>query len=192
VLIAAVLIVAILWDDIRSVAGPRRVGPVDEAGLLGAIAAGLRAGQSIRSALAAATASESDHSLLLAGKLALAGAPLTEIAPMLEQLPVNGRRVSAAMQVVATSGGRSAAVFAGLADRATEEASRRRERRALTAQSRLSATIVAGLPVVGVLLGGFDRIATLVAAGPGGAAVAGIGLGMQATGVVLVWRMARR
>ena len=192
-LIAAVAAAVLLvWGDIHHIARRQRAGHVDEAAFLASIAANLRAGQSMRAALHEAAELEEDGSLRLVGKLALAGAPLAEMGPLLERLPVNGSRVSAAMQVVEISGGRSAAVFGGLADRAGEESNRRRERRVLTAQARLSAAIVAGLPFVGVLLGGFSRIATLAAAGVGGFVVAAVGLGMQAVGVAVVWRMAIR
>lgn len=189
--VAAALVI-FSWDRIRPRLRRKPRGGVDEAQFLAAMAADLRAGQSIRAALANAAGAESDESLRLAGKLAVAGAPLSDIAPLVKPLHVNGSRVAAALQLAEVTGGRSAAVFGGLADRAVDEANRRRERRALTAQSRFSAAIVVGLPVVGVLVGGAGRVATLLAAGTGGALVAVVGVGMQAAGAAAVWRMATR
>jgi Flp pilus assembly protein TadB len=105
-------------------------------------------------------------------------------------MPINGHRAAAALRIAGVAGGRSADVFARLADRAAEEEDLRRERRALTTQVRLSAVIVGGLPLVSLLAGGAGRVLDLVDSGRGGAAVAGVGLTAQAVGSLVVWRMA--
>jgi len=191
-LIAVLMVLLILgWDDMKPFRRRRRSVAVDEVRFLGTIAADLRAGASVRSAIAAAAAGESDASLQTAHRLALAGAPLGEVAGALESLTLNGRRVRAALDVVQIAGGRSARVFSGLADRAVAEADLVRERRVLTTQVRMSALVVGGLPVLSLLVGGADRIGALVASGTGGAVVAVVGVAMQLTGSALVWRMAR-
>jgi Flp pilus assembly protein TadB len=66
-----------------------------------------------------------------------------------------------------------------------------RERRALTAQARASAWVVAGLPVLllaGMLVTGRLRPASDPALG----LVIGVGVVLQALGVIVVWSMLRR
>lgn len=191
-LVAVVMALLILgWDEVASLRRRRRSPAVDEVRFLSTIAADLRSGASVRSAIAAAAAGEGVTSLQTARRLALAGAPLGEVAGVLETLPLNGRRVRAALDVVQIAGGRSAHVFAGLADRAAAEAELVRERRVLTTQVRMSALVVGGLPLLSLLVGGAGRIGTLVASGTGGAVLAAVGVAMQLTGSALVWRMAR-
>ena len=81
-------------------------------------------------------------------------------------------------------------VFARLAERANADADLLRQRRVLTAQARLSALIVAGLPVVWLMFGGVGRIVSLIDAGAG--VVAGLGITMEVAGMALVWRMTSR
>lgn len=191
-LIAATAALLVLYRDALMSWGRRsRSAPLDEAAWLGAVASELRAGASVRSAIVNAATAASDHAVVRAQRLAQAGAPMEEIAVAVQELPENGRRLAAALQVVGRSGGRSAQVFDGLADRAVEAVRRSRERRALTTQVRLSAIVVAGLPLLSLFLGGAGRIGRLVTSGSAGATLAAIGAGMQIVGVVAVWRMAR-
>lgn len=99
-----------------------------------------------------------------------------------------GERLGAAITVAAASGGSAGAVFQRLADRAAADADLAREQRVLTTQARMSAGIVAGMPVLWMMLGGVGRIASLFTAEAGAVAVAGIA--MEVVGVGLVWRMA--
>lgn len=166
----------------------QRRRPVDEVQLLAAIHAELRAGASLRQALASATGSF-DGVQSVRG-FALSGVPLEDIAANLSHLPTNGTRLASALHVAALAGGRSADVFARLADRAVEEAALTREKQALTTQVRMSAAVVGGLPLVWLILGGVGRLSTLVAAGGVGLAIAVAGLAMEIGGVLLVWRLA--
>ena len=67
-----------------------------------------------------------------------------------------------------------------------------RERRALTSQARASAAVVGGAPV---LLAGAaaltGRLGTL-AGSPAGPVILGVGFGLQAAGIAVVWSMVRR
>ena len=166
--------------------------PIDEARLLGVIAAELRTGATVRSAVAGAALTERDPRVRTAGWLARAGAPLEEVAAQLCKLPINGRRLEAALAVVAQTGGRSATIFAGLADRAVREAALRREKRTLTAQVRMSALVVGSLPVVSLAAGGWSRLRVLLASGSGGIGLATAGLAMKVLGVGINWRRAMR
>lgn len=191
-LMSALVATGILaWDDIRSLRLPRRSAGIDEVQFLNSIHAELRAGASLRWALATAAGSVDDAEVRAVQRLALAGAPLTELAPLLRRLPINGRRLTAALQVAAVAGGRSADVFSRLAGRAAEEADLARERQSLTTQVRLSAAVVGGLPLLWLVLGGIDRVTALAGAGGIGTAVAFIGLAMELSGGLLVWRSAR-
>lgn len=184
----AAVVVLLLANSLRGLVERNRSAPFDEVQFLTSVAADLRSGASVRTAIAG-TAHHS--SVAKAQRLAVAGAPLDEVAVAIEDLPINGQRAAAALQVVARAGGRSAAVFDGLADRAMEAAERARERRALTTQARLSAGVVGGLPVVSLLLGGADRIGLLIGSGNAGIAVAAIAVTMQGVGIGIVWRMAK-
>lgn len=187
-IVAAVLIIGAELVQSRRVR--RRSTAVDEVRFFATIAAELRAGSSIRSALGDSAAGQEDPTLVAAGRKAAAGEPLGDISATLSDLPINGSRAAAAVRVVAMAGGRAADVFSRLADRAAEEAQLRRERRALTAQTRLSALVIGGMPVVALVAGGWGRVRDLVVSGSGGAALAGIGLVAQAIGSLVVWRMA--
>jgi Flp pilus assembly protein TadB len=157
----------------------RRPGP---ALLPAAIHAELSAGGSLRQAIATAGIGRPD--LATVRRLAMAGAPMAMVADALGP----DRRLGASVEVAARSGGRAAAVFQRLADRAAADADLMRQQRVLTTQARLSAAIVAGIPVVWMMFGGAGRIRSLVAGGAGIVAV--IGLAMEIGGVALVWRLA--
>jgi Flp pilus assembly protein TadB len=106
-------------------------------------------------------------------------------------LPVNGRMTAAAWLLAAESGGPAAAVMQSLAVRAAREGELIRERRALTAQARASAWVVAGLPAV-LLVGavGSGRLDTT--GDPALGFIVALGVGLQALGVVVVVAMVRR
>ncbi|MCP4304013.1 MAG: hypothetical protein GY926_14105 [bacterium] len=186
----AVATVVLLWNGAGGLR-PRQVHrPVDEVQLLSAIHAELRAGASLRLALANATRSVDDPAIRDVSHIALSGAPVADLAHHLGRLPSNGVRLAAALRMAEQVGGRSADTFARLTDRAIEEADLAREKRALTTQARLSAVIVGCLPVLWFLFGGVERVGGLVAAGGPGLAVAVVGVAMEITGGVLVWRLA--
>ncbi len=84
-------------------------------------------------------------------------------------------------------------VFDGLALMALEEAELARERRVATAQARLSAMIVAGLPLVFLaVLAVTGRMELLWGAGTAGVALLTGGLALVAVGVIAIWVMIRR
>ena len=188
---AMVALLVLLWDSVRGLRWRQFPESVDEVQFLGSIAAELRAGSSLRASLAAASADGVGPLLRRAHRLAIAGAPLGEIGDVLAALPISGRRVGVALRVASNTGGRSAAIFGRLADRAVDEAALNRERRSLTAQVRMSAAVVVGIPVLSLVFGGGARIGELAAAGGGGLIVAATGLAMQVVGGLAVWWMAR-
>jgi Flp pilus assembly protein TadB len=122
--------------------------------------------------------------------LAAAGRPAGEVVPALQvALPVNGRMAGAAYRLVSDTGGRAAAVFAALAVRAADAGDIERERRALTAQARLSAWLVGGFPA------GVTVAMAVVGRGPSlqgaGAVISLLGIGLivaGGTGVALMVR----
>jgi tight adherence protein B len=173
----------------------RRVGfpdPDDEAAFLQGLAAELAAGAPPRAALVAASSRAPQLDLHAAVRLAAAGLGSERVAAALESgLPTHGRLTAAAWNLTATAGGPAAAVFELLAVRTAEEGALVRERRALTAQARASAWVVAGLPVLllaGMLVTGRLRPGSDPALG----LVIGVGVVLQALGVIAVWSMLRR
>lgn len=169
---------------------PRQSMTEDEQRFLSAVHAELRAGASLRWALADAATGHDGQILRASRRLALAGAPYAQIARSLRRLPGNGRGVAAAVEVSAVSGGKAADVFLSLANRAAAQADLERQRQVLTAQARFSALVVGGLPVLWLAFGGLGRLRSLIDRGAG--AVALVGLTMELVGGLLVWRLAAR
>ncbi len=165
-----------------------RLGTGDEVALLNGLAAELRAGASLRMALVAGAERAPHLDMDRAVRAAAAGLPMSAVAAELEPaLPSNGRFVAAAFRLTATSGGRAASMFEELAFRAAEAGELSRERRALTAQARLSVFVVGGAPVamvVVLLITG--KAQALLAAGPAGYAMAAIGVGLELVGLAVV------
>lgn len=174
--------------DLPSFRFRRRRPRVDEQRYLAAVHGELRAGASLRQALADAALGQDCPPLPATRRLALAGAPIERLAESLRRLPGNGRRIGAAIEVAGLSGGRSADVFLGLANRAAAQADLERQQKILTTQARVSALVVGGLPLLWLAFGGVGRLQALVQAGAG--AVALVGFAMETVGALLVWRLA--
>ena len=173
---------------------PARVSPDDEATLFRAMAAELRSGASLRSALEEAAHRVPQIELGRPVRLASAGMSMTDVAGSVEpQLPENGRLAAAAFRLSDWSGARVADTFEGLAERAAATAELARERRAATAQARLSALIVGVAPLAfTVLLVATGRGAGLIAHGGLGWLVLGVGLGLEVVGLIIVAVIVRR
>jgi tight adherence protein B len=184
-----------LWAVLhrRRTAMVGRAQPGDEVAFLHALASELRSGSSLRSAVDAAAESASRLPLDTAARLATAGLPASDVAAAVAgALPVNGRLVGAAFTLAAATGARAADVFEALAIRAAEAGELVRERRAVTAQARLSALVVGLAPVgVAVLMLAGGRGSTLLESGGIGVLVLAIGFGLQLTGLAMVWWMLR-
>ncbi|MDJ0924554.1 MAG: type II secretion system F family protein [Acidimicrobiia bacterium] len=185
------VLVVVCWDRIRVLRPPLRGATIDEVRFLSSVAGELRSGMSLRFSLANAAAAEADPILGEAGRLARSGVPLGEVASLLERLPINGRRAAAALRTAEISGGRSSQMFARLADRAVEEAELIRELRSITTQARMSALVVAAIPLASLLLGGGRRTFELASSGPVGLFAAFLGVALQVVGVAAILWMAR-
>lgn len=159
---------------------------IDEERFHASVQSELRAGSSLRHALAAAA--RGCPGLVAVRRAALAGRSFDEVAATLLVLPTTGDQARLAVLVTDYSGGAIADVFLRLAERAATAAELDRQRRILTAQTRLSAAIVGGLPLVWLGFGGVGRLQALVDGG--GAAIAAAGLVMETMGVAMVWRLA--
>lgn len=170
----------------------RRAGPDEEAAFLLALSAELSAGASLRSSLVSAGERSDRLPLRAATRAAAAGLPAPLVAGMLgDALAVNGRIAAAAWLLAAESGGPAAAVMQSLAVSAAREGELIRERRALTAQARASAWVVAGLPIL-VLAGSFASGRLDIAGDPALGVVVAVGLALQVAGVAVVATMVRR
>ena len=169
-------------------------GEASETVLFRAVAAELRAGSSLRLALGAAAARVPELGLTTAARRAAAGVPAPDVAQALsDRLPRNGRLAAAAFVLSSEMGARAADVFETLALRSAGMDDLVRERRTLTAQARMSALVVAGLPVlllIGMAVTG--KAQALLAAGAVGWAIAAVGGLLELSGVAAVLFMLRR
>jgi Flp pilus assembly protein TadB len=172
----------------------RPTTPDDEATYFRALSAELRAGASLRGAIGEAQDRVPALSLGSAPRYAQAGMPMGEIADAVEvRFPENGRLAAAAFRLSDWSGARVAATFEGLAERAAESADLARERKAATAQARLSALMVGAAPVAfALLLLMTGRGSGFAAHGTIGILVLGTGLALEIVGLAVVALIMRR
>lgn len=190
-----VLVGAAAWGAVTALRRrTARVAPDDEATLFRAMAAELRSGASLRGALAEAAHRVPHMELDQSVRRAAAGMPMSDIADSVEtKLPSNGRLAAAAFRLSDWSGARVADTFEGLAERAAATADLARERKAATAQARLSALIVGLAPLVfTALLVATGRGAGLIAHGGLGWLVLVVGLGLETAGLFIVALIVRR
>lgn len=168
--------------------------PSDEAGFLRGVAAEVRRGASLRVAVQEAAGRVPRLDLRRAGRLAGAGADAAAIGDAVATaLPSNGRLAGAAFRLSSHSGSSAAALFDALAGRAAEAAELAGERRAATAQARLSAGVVGLAPVA------FTMLLITLGKGPAltgaGLAIFVIGFGLELAGLVVIgvilWRAER-
>jgi tight adherence protein B len=166
----------------------RRRPDTHEGAFLQAVASELRSGSAVRTALADAADRVPALPLAQAGRLGRAGRPLDEVAAAVEAaLPRHGPLTAAAVRIAGQTGGRVAETFDELALIAGEDMELRGETRAATAQARLSAWIVGGIPV-GYLAYSVasGKLSALVDTGTIGVAVLGVGGALLVAGVIAV------
>lgn len=125
----------------------RAGGPGPGVMALVAMSSELRAGQSLRMAVVAAASG--DNGLQRARRLALAGAPIRELAQAVaRETGPNQELVEAVFAVAARTGAATAEVFEELTAQALALDDLRRERRAAAAPMILQGAIVGGVPMV--------------------------------------------
>ena len=187
---SAFIVGAVAWAGYRRFQD--REGPVwrQEAIFLEGVAAEVRGGSSLRIAIAD-SAARSHLELERAARLAGLGRPMPAVGVALgEALQVNGPLAGPALTMAADSGAEVGPLFDSLSHRAAAAADEAREQKTATAQARLSAWLVAGVPALAAVamatVGGHD----LFLSGPG-IVLAGVGLGLLATGAATVWLMLR-
>jgi len=163
-----------------------------EGRFLHGVAAELRAGASLRAALAESAAPIPP--LAAVARAARAGRPLEEIAESITLgLDRHGVLTGAAVRIAGTTGGRVADTFDELALLAAEDLQMEGERRAATAQARVSAWIVGGIPAGYLAYAmGSGRLTALWNAGTVGVVVLGLGGLLLLSGVAGVVLMVRR
>ncbi len=168
----------------------RGPSPDDEARFLGGIVTELHGGASPRAAVINSAARTETIDARLATRAAILGLESPRLAAGLAgALPINGRLAGAAWAISTDAGAPFGPVMQLLAHRASERGRLLRERRALTAQARATAWLVAGVPLglFGVLV-----LAGKVEIGPSlPVAVAGVGLQAIGVGVVVLMLRAR-
>ena len=161
---------------------------IDEQQFFLAVHGELRGGASLRHAIGAAAQAQPGEIAEDIHRAAGGHQSMAAVCAALRQLPQMGRTAAMATRVAIESGGRAAEVFHRLADRARVNADLERQRRTLTAQARLSAAVVGSLPLLWLVFGGWSRLQVLIR--HGGGLVAAAGVGMEALGMALVWRLA--
>lgn len=188
----AALVVVGAWLGLRGTR--RRPGPDAEAAYLQAIAGEMRAGASLRHALSSASSPALGPGLDQALRLAAAGQPLESVAAALERtMPRLGLLTASAVRTAGVTGGRAADVFDALALLATAEVGLARERRAATAQARLSAWIVGGIPVAYLLYAAISgKLSVVRSAGSVGYVLLAVGTMLLIAGVAVMWGLLRR
>jgi Flp pilus assembly protein TadB len=184
------LVAVVVWSVYGRWKAKVTTGPRSEAVFLEGMAAELRGGASLRSAIADA-AERTDLDLTPVVRMARAGRPMGDIAVRLaEHLPINGMVAGPALNLAASAGSSVAGVFDALALRSAEIAEEERERKSLTAQARLSAWLVGGAPAA-VACAMFLFGGSVIGRGPAAATIAVVGFGLQLAGAAVVWRMVR-
>ena len=180
------------WSALARLRG-RSTGDA-EASYLGALAAELRAGHGLRASLGAAAARTPALDMRTTCRLATAGQPIERVATALRAaLPTQGEAAAGAVRIASSTGGKTAAVFDSLAVIVREEAELAGERTAAAAQARLSAAIVAGIPVAVLAVAGLTgRLGDLISGGPVGMVMVALGVGLLATGSAWVIGLLRR
>jgi tight adherence protein B len=186
--LAGPLLLAGAWQARRR--HHRHGGDDQVAWFLRTVAAELRAGQSLRSAIGAAGLASPE--LAPVGRMAAAGLPLEEVAAALAR----NRKLepaAAAVRVAARTGGSVVAAFDALTVDAADEAALALETRTLTVQARISVLIVGGFPLVVLAMQAMGGgLAATLALGTAGRVIVGIGLGFLATGLAAVGWLMRR
>lgn len=166
----------------------------DEGAFLQAVASELRSGAAVRMAIADAADRIASPALARVGRLGRSGRPLEELAASVEAaLPLHGVMIGAAIRIAGRTGGRIADTFDELALMAGEDMEVRGETRVATAQARLSAWIVGGIPVAYLIYAAASgRLSALVDTGAIGIGVLGVGGAFLISGVVAVVTIVRK
>ncbi|WP_255362447.1 type II secretion system F family protein [Blastococcus aurantiacus] len=196
--LVAVLAAAVAAAGVRGWTGRRAAAQVDArlrglADGLGALAADLRSGRSMAAAAAAAEQACGDPraGLWLVRALRTPEAPPDE-AP--GEIVDTLTRIAAATRLSTRTGCSLAAVATAVEDDLRARARHRAELRSATAGPRASAAVLAGLPLLGLLMGsgvGADPWRVLTTTGAGQALLVG-GVALEAAGLVWSHRLVER
>lgn len=128
---------------------PAVAGVEDEIAFASSVAGATRSGSSLRRALGDGLAALPARAAAGVARHLQAGAPMDRLlADIAAALPTSGASVAATLALAADDGGAVAPLFDRIAETSRRRLQLDRKRRAALAQSRLSAYIVGGLPVV--------------------------------------------
>ena len=191
--VIAVPVVALVAGVVLVVRSPRRTDHAGDVRLLGTVAGDLRAGQSLRSALASGFGTDPTTPLGRVGRRARLGVPMQDVVAGLEDgFGRHGRLVAASLRLVARRGGSAVEALEAAALLVREDLELERELAAATAPARLSALVVGAAPLL--LLGwqaGDGALGRAIAA-PGGAVMLVVGAVLVVLGGLVVVRLAGR
>jgi Flp pilus assembly protein TadB len=164
----------------------RRPGAAAAAGYFDSVASELRRGAVLRQALAIPVPGTR------LARLALTGQPIELVAVEARQMfALDDDLATAGIRLAGRSGAPAGVLFARLAERLRAAEQSARDRRALTAQARLSAVVIGVLPVVpAVMMLASGQRSVLLEPGPGRSMVVA-GLVLQALGLIVIGALLR-
>ena len=193
--VAAVLAAGRIWRQrLEAVAEERRLRALAEA--LGAFAADLRAGRPAEEAVSAAVAvcADGDSAASLAVALRSPGAGPAPPVRDDDAWAAAVARLSAAVRLSSRTGCSLASVACAVEDDVRARLRQRQELRTAVAAPRASATLLAGLPVLALLMGsgmGADPWRVLTTTSTGQVLLL-VGAGLEAAGLAWSARLVRR
>jgi tight adherence protein B len=183
---------ALVVGAVLVVRAPRWPADVDDVAILGTIASDLRAGRSLRAALAAGLGTDPASPAGRAGRRARLGLPMSEVVGELDDaFGGHGRLVTASLRLVDRRGGSAIDALDAAALLVREDRELSRELAAATAPARLSAFVVGGAPLVLLAWQAADGALSRAVAVPGGAVMLVVGAILVVGGGALVVRLAR-
>jgi Flp pilus assembly protein TadB len=184
------LLVIVSGLAVLAVRSFRRAPQIRLLGCVDIIAAELRAGQSLRHAVATGARESGVPGWEQVEARSLAGLPIEDVGLAFGDSGVDASRLRAVFAIAASTGGEASVVFDALSASMRQRAMLDRERRMATAQARFSAGVIAGGPllvlVVLFLTGALGR---LLSGGGAGAAVVVVGTALEVVGVGVVVAM---
>lgn len=191
-IVALLVIGSIAWFAplvrrlVRSGRTSRPAGPAQAARYFDAVAGEMRRGAALRQAIAIPVPETR------LARLALTGQPIELVAAEVQAVfALDDELATAGIRLASRSGAPAGLLFSRLAERLRESEQLARDRKALTAQARLSAAVIGLLPIApGVLMlasGGGGR---LLEQGPSRSVVL-FGLGLQLLGLLVIFGLLR-
>lgn len=168
----------------------RRTPPLRLLSCVDIIAAELRSGQSLRHAVATGARESGVPGWEQVVARSLAGLPIADVGLGFRDPGDDASRLRAVLGIAASTGGEASVVFDALAASMRQHGMLDRERRMATAQARFSAGVIAGGPLlVLVVLFVTGALGRMLSGGGMGAAIVVVGTALELVGIGVVVAM---